>query len=67
MDKHYIQSEKIFQIAYDENADEIMKGKNQEGVFALKQLLEYAKYLEDNGQLTYGLLKARVRTYEESK
>lgn len=35
-------------------------------VFALEQLLEYAKYLEDNGHLSHDLLAQRVKTYKES-
>lgn len=35
-------------------------------VYALEGLLEYAKYLEDNGCLTYDLLKQRVETYKET-
>jgi len=33
-------------------------------IFALEQLLEYAKLLEDNNTLTYDLLKQRVETYK---
>ncbi len=36
-------------------------------IYALEQLLEYAKYLEDNKQLSYKLLKDRVETYKEAK
>jgi len=36
----------------------------QESVFALEQLLEYAKYLEDTGHLSYDLLSQRVATYK---
>jgi len=35
-------------------------------IFALEQLLEYAKYLEDNGQLSYDLLSQRVETYKKT-
>ena len=35
-------------------------------VFALENLLVYAKYLEDHGTLTYDLLKARVDSYRQS-
>ena len=34
--------------------------------YALEKLLEYAKYLEDNDQLTYDLLKKRVEKFKES-
>lgn len=34
-------------------------------VVALGSLLEYAKYLSDNGQLSYDLLEQRVATYKE--
>ena len=35
-------------------------------VFALEQLLEYAKYLEDSGhKVTHDLLKQRVETYKK--
>ena len=34
-------------------------------VFGLGQLLEYAKYLEDTGHLSYELLKQRVETYKK--
>lgn len=34
-------------------------------LFALDTLLDYAKYLEDNGQLSYELLKQRVESYRE--
>lgn len=33
-------------------------------VYALEQMLAYAKYLEDNNQLSYELLKQRVETYK---
>ena len=36
-------------------------------VYALERLLEYAKYLEDNQQLTYDLLKQRVETYKKKE
>lgn len=39
----------------------------QTGAFiALDSLLEYAKYLEDNHQLSYDLLKERVQTFKDS-
>lgn len=34
-------------------------------LMALDSLLEYAKYLEDNCQLSYDLLKERVQTYKD--
>lgn len=43
------------------------KVSHNTAVVALRSLLEYAKYLEDNGQLSYELLKARVDTFEESQ
>lgn len=36
----------------------------QEVVFGLEMLLEYAKYLEDNGHLSYDLLRQRVETFK---
>lgn len=36
-------------------------------IFALEQLLEYAKYLEDNNQLSYELLSKRVSTYRDAE
>lgn len=42
-----------------------MNGQEKElTVFALEQLLEYAKYLEDSGSLSYDLLKQRVETFK---
>lgn len=41
-----------------------MSDQKELAVFALEQLLEYAKYLEDNGSLRYDLLKKRVETYK---
>ena len=35
-------------------------------IFALEQLIEYAKYLEDNNQLSYALLKERVDSVKKA-
>ena len=34
-------------------------------IIALEALLEYAKYLDDNKQLSYDLLRQRVDTYKK--
>lgn len=47
-----------------EESKEVSKYK-ETAVFALDTLLEYVKYLEDNGQLSYDLLKQRVDTYRK--
>lgn len=36
-------------------------------LYALEHLLAYAKYLEDNNQLSYELLKQMVETYKGAK
>ena len=35
-------------------------------IFALEQLLEYAKYLEDNNELSYERLKDRVESTKKA-
>ncbi len=39
----------------------------QISIDALEALLDYAKYLEDNGQLSYELLRQRVESYKNLK
>lgn len=41
----------------------IMSPKEQV-VFGLELLLDYAKYLEDSGHLSYDLLRQRVETFK---